>query len=69
LTKCGPPEKGKANNFSIHSSKSLEIVVLAFYVCPLVDEDKKLFRLPDGRDWLWEIWVLLWLAGPCSVNL
>ena len=23
-------------------------------VCPLMDKDKKLWKLPNGRDWLWE---------------
>ena len=27
-----------------------------------------LCKLLDGRDWLWENWVLLWWAGPCSVK-
>ena len=27
------------------------------------------FIFPDERDLLWENWVLLWCAGPCSVNL
>ena len=26
-----------------------------------------LWKLPDGRDWLRGIWVLLWWVGPCSV--
>ena len=30
---------------------------------------KGLWKLPDGRDWLRGNWVLLWWAGPCSVNL
>ena len=30
---------------------------------------RDLWKLSDGRDWLAGIWVLLWLVGPCSVNL
>ena len=45
------------------------IVVLIFSVCCLVDEDKRLCKLPDGRDWLWEYWVLLRWVGSCSVKL
>ena len=28
-----------------------------------------LWKLPDGRDWLWGNWVLLWWVELCSVNL
>ena len=29
---------------------------------------KGLCKLPDWRDWYGKNWVLLWWAGPCSVN-
>ena len=29
-----------------------------FFCLPFVDEDKRLGRLPDGRDWLWGNWDL-----------
>ena len=25
---------------------------------------RNLCKLPDGKDWLWGSWVLLWWAGP-----
>ena len=29
---------------------------------------RSLWKLPDGRDWLWEKLGLVLMAGPCSVN-
>ena len=43
-------------------------VVLAFSVCPLMEEAKRLVQTFCGRDWLWEKLGLLCWAGPCSVN-
>ena len=37
-------------------------------VSPLMEKDRGLWKLPDGRDWLGN-WILFWWAEPCSVNL
>ena len=31
----------------------IEWVMVISSVCPLVDEVRDMFKLPDGRDWLW----------------
>ena len=30
------------------------VVLLAASVCPLMEEAKRLIKLPDGKDWWWE---------------
>ena len=38
-------------------------------VCPLMEKDKRLWKLPDGRGWLKGKLSLVLMVGPCSVNL
>ena len=46
------------------------IVVLISSVCPLVDEDKRLCKLPDWRDWLWgKLCLALWAWARLSKTL
>ena len=46
------------------------IVVLISSVCPLVDEDKRLCKLPDGRHWLWgKLCLALWAWPVLSKTL
>ena len=56
----------------IHVISFLNFLWLWLSFCvPLMDEDKRLVKLPGGRDWLWVKLGLavLWWAGSCSVNL
>ena len=56
----------------IHVISFLSFLWLWFSFClPLMDEDKRLVKLPGGKDWLWVKLGLavLWWAGSCSVNL
>ena len=51
--------------YSIHSRV---VVLLASSVCPLMEEAKRLCKLPDRRDWSWEKLGLA-LVGRASIKL